>query len=77
MDQSAESVVSVSGTLNALRYGDILRAPGIVGLRGAGLAHDGLYYVKKVSHSISKGQYQQSFSLGREGLGTIVSQVRV
>jgi hypothetical protein len=77
VDQSAESVVSVSGTLNALRYGDILRAPGIVGLRGAGLAHDGLYYVKTVSHSISKGQYQQSFSLGREGLGTIVSQVRV
>jgi hypothetical protein len=76
VDQSAESVVSVTGTLNALRYGDILRAPGIVGLRGAGQAHDGLYYVKTVSHTINKGQYQQSFSLGREGLGTIVSQVR-
>jgi hypothetical protein len=77
VDQSAESVASVSGTLNALKYGDILRAPGIVGLRGAGQAHDGLYYVKTVSHTISKGQYQQSFTLGREGLGSIVSQVRV
>jgi hypothetical protein len=77
VDQSTESVVSVSGTLNALKYGDILRAPGIVGLRGAGIAHDGLYYVKTVSHTISKNQYQQSFTLGREGLGTIVSQVRV
>ena len=77
VDQSAESVVSVSGTLNALRYGDILRAPGIVGLRGAGTAHDGLYYVKTVSHTISKSQYQQSFTLGREALGTLVSKVRV
>jgi hypothetical protein len=77
VDKSAESVVSANGTLNALKYGDILRAPGIVGLRGAGQSHDGLYYVKTVSHTIGKDKYQQAFTLGREGLGTIVSQVRV
>ena len=77
VDQSADSVVSVQGTLNVPKYGDILRAPGIVGLRGAGKAHDGLYYVKTVTHTISKGQYQQQFTLAREGLGSIVSQVSV
>lgn len=77
VDQSADSVVSVQGTLNVPRYGDILYAPGIVGLRGAGKAHDGLYYVKNVTHTISKGQYQQQFTLAREGMGSIVSQVRV
>lgn len=75
VDASAESVVKASGTLNALQYGAILRAPGIVGLRGAGEAHDGFYYVKKVTHTISKGQYQQQFVLGREGLGTPVDRV--
>ena len=77
VDQSADSVVSVQGTLNVPKYGDILHAPGIVGLRGAGKAHDGLYYVKTVTHTISKGQYQQQFTLAREGLGSILSQVRV
>lgn len=75
VDESADGVVTARGTLDALRYGAILRAPGIVGLRGAGDAHDGLYYVKSVTHTISKGQYQQAFVLGREGLGTTVNRI--
>ena len=43
---------------------------GLVGLRGAGRTYDGLYYVKTVTHNISKGRYTQSFSLSREGTGT-------
>lgn len=77
VDKSAGTVVAVSGTLDGLRYGDILRAPGLVGLRGAGQTYDGLYYVKSVSHTISPGQYQQQFSLGREGLGSTTERVTV
>jgi len=58
-----------------LRYGDLLRPRGIVGLRGAGFTHDGLYYVKSVSHTISKGQYKQRFTLTREGTGALTPVV--
>ena len=66
-DKSADSVVTAQGELDALRYGGLLKPRGVVGLRGAGLTFDGFYYVKSVSHSISKGQYKQRFSLAREG----------
>jgi hypothetical protein len=69
-DQSLDSVVTADGTLDALRYGDILMAPGLVGVRGVGLSYDGYYMVKQVSHQISRGKYTQSFSLSREGLGS-------
>jgi hypothetical protein len=39
-------------------------------LRGAGMTNDGLYYVKSVSHAISKGQYRQRFTLTRVGTVT-------
>jgi hypothetical protein len=74
-DRSVDAVVSASGELNALRYGDLLRPRGIVGLRGAGFTYDGLYYVKSVSHSISKGQYKQRFNLTRDGTGSITPMV--
>ena len=40
----------------------------LVGVRGAGLAYDGLYYVDSVTHEIKSGEYKQSFQLGRDGL---------
>jgi hypothetical protein len=61
-------VVSGSGTLDTLRYGRVLKARRLVGVRGAGPAFDGLYYVTKVTHSMKRGAYKQSFSLGRNGL---------
>jgi hypothetical protein len=69
-DKSLDNVVSAQGQLDALRYGGLLRPRGLVGLRGAGMTNDGLYYVKSVSHAISKGQYQQRFTLTREGTVT-------
>jgi len=60
--------VSGSGTLNVLRYGQILRAFQMVGVRGAGLTYDGLYYVRTVTHNIKRGEYKQSFTLTRDGL---------
>jgi hypothetical protein len=65
--QSAE-VVSGSGQLDVLRYGRPLRARQLVGVRGAGVTYDGLYYVKSVTHNIKRGEYKQSFSLSRNAL---------
>jgi len=60
--------VSGSGSLSVPRYGSILRARMLVGVRGAGLAYDGMYYVESVTHNIKRGEYTQSFSLSRDGL---------
>jgi hypothetical protein len=73
---STDTVVTATGTLDAMQYGDLLTPRGIVGLRGAGFTYDGLYYVKSVTHSIKKGDYKQRFTLTREGTGSLVPFVR-
>lgn len=60
--------VTGEGSLNVTRYGRVLKARQLVGVRGAGDAFDGLYYVKSVSHRIERGEYKQNFSLARNGL---------
>lgn len=77
VDQSTDGVVSASGELDTTRYGAILRLRGLVGLRGVGDRHDGLYYVKSVTHRIRKGEYKQSFTLTREGSGSNIQRVNV
>lgn len=74
-NQSSDQVVSASGTLDTLRYGGLLNAPGYVGLRGAGHSYDGYYYVKSVSHTINRKEYKQSFTLSREGIGSLAQRV--
>jgi hypothetical protein len=64
---SADSVFG-DGTLDVLRYGQLLQARRLVGVRGAGPAFDGLHYVKKVTHKIKRGEYKQTFSLARNAL---------
>jgi phage protein D len=75
-DASLNEVVTVSGELDAAVYGELLTARELVGLRGAGFKHDGLYYVKQVTHQIARGQYKQRFTLTREGLGANIPVVR-
>ena len=58
-------VVTASGSLDVLRYGGILKARSLVGVRGAGPDYNGYYFVKSVTHSIQRGEYKQSFSLTR------------
>ena len=70
VDQSFDGVVTANGQLDTMRYNGLLSARGLVGLRGVGKTYDGFYYVKSVTHNISKGRYTQSFSLSREGTGT-------
>jgi hypothetical protein len=73
--EASSDAVTAEGELDTTRYGDLLQARGLVGLRGAGLSYDGLYYVKRVSHTLRQGEYRQSFTLTREGVGSTVPAV--
>ena len=72
----ADAVTGV-GSLKVSRYGRVLKARQLVGVRGAGEAFDGLYYVKSVSHNIARGEYTQNFSLARNGLLSTTPRVPV
>jgi hypothetical protein len=74
--QHSDSVFG-SGRLDVARYGRILKSRRLVGVRGAGLPYDGLYYVKTVTHDIQRGAYKQTFSLARNGLLSTVPTVPV
>ena len=74
-DVSTDAIVTATGELDVLRYGRTLSARGTVGVRGAGFTHDGLYYVKQVTHKISRESYTQSFTLTREGEGSLLPAV--
>lgn len=67
--------ISASGSLDVLRYGRVLRSRMLAGVRGAGLAYDGLYYVNSVTHNIKRGEYKQSFQLSRDGLNSNTPRV--
>ena len=70
-------VVSGSGSLDVIRYGRVFKARQLAAVRGAGDYYDGKYYVKSVTHNIKRGEYKQSFSLSRGGVGSSVSSVSV
>lgn len=70
-----QDAVTATGALDVVRYGRVLKSRSLVGVRGAGAAFDGLYYVKSVTHTIERGEYQQDFTLVRNGLLSTVSAV--
>jgi len=57
-----------NGTLDVSRYGHVLQARRLVGVRGAGEAFDGLHYVSSVTSTMRRGEFTQSFSLARNAL---------
>ena len=67
--------VFASGSLDVLRYGGVLKSRRLVGVRGAGPAYDGLYYVSSVKHKIKRGEYKQDFELSRNGLVSTLPRV--
>jgi hypothetical protein len=73
----AADAVTASGQLDVLRYGRVLQARQLVGVRGAGLAFDGLYYVKSATHNVNvrTGEYKQSFQLARNGTVSLTPAV--
>jgi hypothetical protein len=75
--KAAESAdaVSGSGQLDVVRYGYVLRPRELVGVRGAGITYDGLYFVKSVTHNLQRGAYTQNFTLAREGLISLTPAV--
>ena len=74
--RSADAV-SGNGTLDVLRYGRVLKARQLVGVRGAGMAFDGLYFVKSVTSTIKRGEFKQSFELTQKRLVSITPRVPV
>jgi phage protein D len=68
-------VVAASGQVDAVRYGRVLQARRLVGVRGVGSSYDGTYYVKEVRHHIEPGKYMQNFSLTRDGRGALLPLV--
>jgi hypothetical protein len=68
LNKDNSAAITGSGSLDVLRYGHVLQSRMLVGVRGAGLAYDGLYYVDSVSHDLKKGSYKQNFTLSRDGL---------
>jgi hypothetical protein len=75
--KKSQDSVTATGSLDVLRYGRVLKARGLVGVRGAGVAYDGLYYVKSVKSSLKRGEFKQSFTLTRNGLISITPRVPV
>jgi hypothetical protein len=69
MERSLDTV-SATGDLDGVRYGGVLRAPGLVGVRGAGFLHDGFWRVRSVQHRLRRGEYKQHFELSRDGVGS-------
>jgi len=74
--QSSDAVTA-TGSLDVVRYGRLLKARQLVGVRGAGMAFDGLYFVKSVTSSFKRGELKQNFTLTRNGLVSITPQVPV
>lgn len=79
LDEAARSqdALTANGSLDVLRYGRILRARGLVGVRGAGVAFDGLYFVESVTSTLKAGSFRQEFSLTRNGIVSLTPRVPV
>ncbi len=75
--RAATDPVTATGSLDVTRYGRPLSARSLVGVRGAGLAHDGLWFVKSVTDTLGRGTWKQSFQLSREGVISNVPAVPV
>lgn len=73
----SQDAVTGRGSLDVLRYGQPLKARQLVGVRGAGLAYDGLYFVNSVTSTLKRGEFKQSFELTRNGIISITPTVPV
>ena len=72
--RSADAVTA-TGSLDVSRYGRALRPRQLVGVRGAGMAYDGLYFVKRVTSTLQRGEFKQQFQFTRNGLVSITPAV--
>lgn len=75
VNESAENVVKVSGTVDNLRYNGVLKPYRSVEMRGLGMQYNGTYMVAEVRHILKPGAFTQTFTLQREGVGPMVPSV--
>lgn len=76
VNRAAAQVTQAQGELDVVRYGAVLRAGALVGVRGGGASFDGVWAIDKVVHKIRPNEYRQSFSLSRDGTGATAPVVR-
>jgi hypothetical protein len=75
---ASSDVMEAEGEVDAVRYGQALRARRLVDIQGAGRSNDGTYYVRQVIHNIQRlpvGAYKQRFMLRRDGRGSLSNRV--
>jgi hypothetical protein len=73
--RGAADPMTATGTTDLVRYGQPISARSLIGVRGAGLAHNGLWFVKSVTHTLGRGSWKQTFQLSRDGLVSSVAAV--
>ena len=56
--------VTGTGEVDTSRYGSIMKARGLIGVRGVS-AYDGFYYLRQVTHHLEVGKHTQSFVMTR------------
>jgi hypothetical protein len=71
----SSNLVSATGSLDVTRYGRVLQPRKLVGVRGAGTAFDGTYYVEKVKYKLKRGEFKQDFELSRNALVSLTDRV--
>jgi phage protein D len=76
VDRSAWAV-TVEGELESALYGDALDVGQTVLVRGAGAAHSGTYFVDRVHHVIEGEKYTQRFTLRRNAVTPLGTEVFV
>lgn len=74
---TSADAVEGTGSLDVVRYGRLLKARQLVGVRGVGMAYDGLYFVKTVTSTLKQGEFKQNFTLTRNGLVSITPRMPV
>jgi phage protein D len=67
--EGATRFVVVEGEIDARAYRAVLRARGLVTVKGIGERYSGLYYVTRVRHAFTADGYTQRFEAWRNGLG--------
>lgn len=67
--------VTARGEIDPSVYGDLLRPAATVLVRGAGATHSGTYYVDEVTHDIVGEQYRQRFTLRRNAVEPIGTEI--
>jgi phage protein D len=76
VDRSAWAL-SVEGELETAVYGNVLDTGRTVLVRGAGAEHSGTYFVERVQHTLEGETYDQRFTLRRNALAPLGTEVYV